>query len=334
MEAIFKPSKTNYCGGPNFFAMSKDTPWFAGQKILDHPQGLVICFHGAGADASMYTTKFIDRKSVDNSLIDLCSNHQFQLLCPILPGRSYNYKLSLQNHSVDTIVTTIINLISGFYSSKPGGANHEPIFKRLPFFVLGHSLGAILAFEFTRVIAKTYQVAPKALCLCASVPANAPKSVRPWKPVSGASDEELRLSMTDWDMKPEGLEPRMWAVFGKVVRADMELLDRYDGAANPDIPVKALCTEKMKLLLIRGTQDKMITREMMEGWKSCFPFTHDVQIKEVEGSHRLFYEADSRRLCYALFVHVIEQSVTQLPKEMSKQPEESLADDDEFGFGF
>eukprot|EP01056_Protomagalhaensia_sp_Gyna25_P005688 Protomagalhaensia_sp_Gyna_25__5687@NODE_808_length_2572_cov_295_326490_g636_i0_p2_GENE_NODE_808_length_2572_cov_295_326490_g636_i0NODE_808_length_2572_cov_295_326490_g636_i0_p2_ORF_typecomplete_len285_score27_61Thioesterase/PF00975_20/7_9e12Abhydrolase_6/PF12697_7/2_1e10Hydrolase_4/PF12146_8/3_6e09Abhydrolase_1/PF00561_20/6_1e05Abhydrolase_5/PF12695_7/0_043Abhydrolase_5/PF12695_7/53DUF1057/PF06342_12/0_0038Abhydrolase_3/PF07859_13/0_0054Chlorophyllase2/PF12740_7/0_02Ser_hydrolase/PF06821_13/0_04 len=262
MDAIFKPSKTNYWGAQIFFAMSKDTPWFAGQKILDHPRGLVVCFHGAGADASMYTTRFIDKKPVDNALLDFCAAHHFQLLCPILPGRSYNYKLSLQNQTVDTVVTTVIDLISGFYSTNN---RDESIFKRVPFFVLGHSLGAILAFEFTRVIAKAHQVAPKALCLCAGVPANAPKSARPWKPVSGLTDEQLRLSMTDWSMKPEGLEPRMWQVFGKVVRADMQLLDRYDGAANPDILVNSVCTEQMKLLLIGGTQDMMITRELMEG---------------------------------------------------------------------
>eukprot|EP01053_Blabericola_migrator_P012487 Blabericola_migrator_1__12486@NODE_78_length_15130_cov_126_174401_g70_i0_p7_GENE_NODE_78_length_15130_cov_126_174401_g70_i0NODE_78_length_15130_cov_126_174401_g70_i0_p7_ORF_typecomplete_len296_score19_50Thioesterase/PF00975_20/1_8e15Hydrolase_4/PF12146_8/4_7e11Abhydrolase_6/PF12697_7/3_3e09Abhydrolase_1/PF00561_20/9_9e06DUF1057/PF06342_12/7_6e05DUF1057/PF06342_12/5_1e02DUF900/PF05990_12/0_00016Ser_hydrolase/PF06821_13/0_0034Ser_hydrolase/PF06821_13/7_8e02Abhydrolase_2/PF02230_16/0_96Abhydrolase_ len=291
-----------------------DRCWFGSTNVDGLHSGIVICFHGAGGDSTMFTAKFIDRQPCANGLVEYCKSHDLLLVTPTLPGRSYNHAESMSGHCIQSLVKIIYDKVSTNVSMEADD---------FPVYVLAHSMGCLLAFEFMRMMIRRTGRAPKLMCLCSSVAPDTPKEDRPWRPATAMSDEELRLSMTQWDMKPEGLEPRMWAVFGKIIRADMELLDRYDLSDDPGVPVKAPCTRNMTLLLMTGSDDKVIKESHLRAWTRCLPLVSDVQICLIpKGTHRLFYEIHSRNSCYERFVACLQKLI------------ENNGDDEGFGFGF
>eukprot|EP01055_Gregarina_sp_Pseudo9_P005176 Gregarina_sp_Pseudo_9__5175@NODE_557_length_2581_cov_54_791109_g526_i0_p2_GENE_NODE_557_length_2581_cov_54_791109_g526_i0NODE_557_length_2581_cov_54_791109_g526_i0_p2_ORF_typecomplete_len302_score100_87Thioesterase/PF00975_20/4_4e19Hydrolase_4/PF12146_8/1_5e14Abhydrolase_6/PF12697_7/7_2e14Abhydrolase_1/PF00561_20/6_9e09DUF1057/PF06342_12/4_4e07DUF1057/PF06342_12/5_5e03Ser_hydrolase/PF06821_13/0_00057Abhydrolase_5/PF12695_7/0_47Abhydrolase_5/PF12695_7/0_84DUF1749/PF08538_10/0_1DUF1749/PF08538_10/ len=267
--------------------------WFPNQPRLDNPKGVVVCFHNAGGDASMFVTRYIARRPVGNELADFCQARHYQLLAPLLPGRSYNHAESLEDASVNSLVESIFFYVQRLLRFQ---------LHTRPVFLLGHSLGCFFAFEFARKMLQTYETAPRLLFLSSAVSPSLPVSLRPWKPVAAICDEELRQAMPNWDMKPEGLEPRMWQVFGKLIRADMQLLDNYVFDDPTRIPIDSALTKSTKLVLLRGAHDKIITPEHINGWRACVPQATFVTYEIPNATHALYLESESRKYCYELFI--------------------------------
>ena len=108
-------------------------PWFLESKAK--PQAIIrlFCFHHSGGGASAYHP-WIEKLSPNIEMIPIQ-----------LPGRENRFTEPLMNN-LQEIIAQLTGGFS-FYNNKP-------------FFVFGHSLGALIAFEFVKSVHLYYGVYP------------------------------------------------------------------------------------------------------------------------------------------------------------------------------
>ncbi|EGD54953.1 thioesterase II family protein [Gordonia neofelifaecis] len=147
----------------------------------------------------------------------------------------------------------------------------DPELADRPTVVFGHSMGAIVAFEFTRRLTDAGR-APQQLIVSA---ATAPSRVAQL-PEHPDSDEELMAHLT-------GLQGTGGAVMGSesvmrmalpVLRADYRAFDAYDCGADVRISVP--------LQVIGGADDPVIRPHQLHSWTD---HADDVDVTVVDGGH-------------------------------------------------
>ena len=116
--------------------MIASNKWFITFKQQKNPYIRIFCFHYGGGSASIF------RKWSKNIL------EEVELVAIQLPGREERFNEPLVNN----ISQVIDNLIFNFkqYSDKP-------------FILFGHSIGALIAFEFAHTLRQRKMLQPKHL---------------------------------------------------------------------------------------------------------------------------------------------------------------------------
>jgi medium-chain acyl-[acyl-carrier-protein] hydrolase len=160
-----------------------------------------------------------------------------------LPGRETRFK-ELPATNVDKVVAELVAILYPYHLDRP-------------FAFFGHSLGAIIAFELTRVLAAKYAIQPTRLIVSARL-APQVKDMRPAIHLlpEPAFIEALRaLGGTPNEMLDD---PEM-APLLKVIRADFALNERYSYLPGPALPVP--------LVVYGGITDPKVTEADLGQWK-------------------------------------------------------------------
>lgn len=145
--------------------------------------------------------------------------------------------------------------------------------------VLGHSFGAILAYELCRALSTADAALPLMLVPSGSASPGMPRGGR----ITGLPDEEFiaGVEAIAGYRHPALGEPELREVLLPPLRADVAMHEDYRPAAGAplDIPV----------LAIRGSRDTLVGPEQAGLWRAAT--TGPFRLAEVEGGHMYLVEA-------------------------------------------
>jgi medium-chain acyl-[acyl-carrier-protein] hydrolase len=150
-----------------------------------------------------------------------------------------------------------------------------------PYAFLGHSLGALLAFETTKALRDRGRPLPVQLFLSAK---GAPDAPNRWSPIHDLPEPLLIKAIGErYRPIPEAIlkEPDLLAYTLPALRGDLEMLAKYRYAEAAPLPVP--------LKIFGATKDRIVPRDDLQLWSkhSALP----VEIEIFEGDH--FYIEDA-----------------------------------------
>ncbi|UQW99655.1 alpha/beta fold hydrolase [Streptomyces sp. RerS4] len=127
------------------------------------------------------------------------------------------------------------------------------------FLLLGHSMGAQIAFETTRRLAQAGRPLPRVVVVSGCRPPGAPVAL----PLHDRSDEELLRGLVELGGTPaEILEHReLLAMLLPVMRADLGLLARYMTDIRPTVL-------PCPMVALGGADDRLAGPEWITGWRA------------------------------------------------------------------
>lgn len=134
-----------------------------------------------------------------------------------------------------------------------------------PYAFLGHSMGALVAFETARQLRRTNAPLPHHLFLSSHVAPHLSKpatSLRK-KPVAQMSDFELKTMLRSFAGTPDAIlqDQELMALWLPTVRSDFDLLDRYN--YQPEAPLA------VKMVALGGKDDQQeAPSEGLQAWQT------------------------------------------------------------------
>jgi medium-chain acyl-[acyl-carrier-protein] hydrolase len=224
----------------------------------------LFCFHHAGGSSAFYTNwnrflpAFIDIKPIG------------------LPGRQERFQEPLITEfpaALEAVTSMVVPLV------------------RTPFALIGHSMGALLAFELARKL-ELLRLTPCALFVSACRAAHLWAEKHEKK--SQLPDSALIQEIREMNGTPESLllDTEMMELILPIVRADFALCDSYMFDPQP--------TLTCPIFAFGGLEDPDITREDVAAWgqltsggfRSCM----------LAGDHFFIHqECPVRQICFAIF---------------------------------
>jgi surfactin synthase thioesterase subunit len=199
----------------------------------------------------------------------------------LLPARLPGRETRLDERPIDSMQLLISVLVVAI----------SPYLDR-PFALLGHSMGAAVAFELARALRQPGKPAPACLFVSA---ARAPQSRRGHIPPPQPSDAELLEELRRLNgVPPELLENKEWMRLAlPALRADTTLYRNYVYAEAPplDCPIRAY----------GGLDDERISRSQIEAWSA--QTTKDFSLEMFPGGH-FFLKTHQEEFLSALSRHL------------------------------
>jgi medium-chain acyl-[acyl-carrier-protein] hydrolase len=162
-----------------------------------------------------------------------------------------------------------------------------------PFAFFGHSMGALIAFELTRLLRRTNQPQPVALYVSG---ARAPQFRLNHKPGPDPSDSELLDQLRRLEGTPAELlaSPEVLQLLLPALRADTTAYRNY--VYHPDVPLAC------PIFAYGGAGDENINRDHLEAWQEQTTSSFKLQI--LPGGH--FFLRTAEREFLALLSHDVE----------------------------
>jgi len=162
-----------------------------------------------------------------------------------------------------------------------------PFMKELPFAFFGHSLGAIVALEATRRLAREQAMFPRHLFISARP---APHLPLRRAPVFNLSREELKQWLGQVSGTPKAVleNSEMMDFMLPILRADLQIDDTYRATSDPVIACP--------LTVLGGLSDDQATPEELRQWSHYT--SHAFTLRLLEGDH-FFPFNDARSLVLA-----------------------------------
>lgn len=198
----------------------------------------LYCFSCAGGNASDYSTW----QSKIGPQIEICAIQ--------LPGRGSRFGEAMYESVHHLAYDIAIEISKDTFS---------------PFSLFGHSLGALVAFEVTRALARLGKVQPELLFVAGC---DAPKNRRSTKSLHLLSDSELILKLRDYNgTPPEVLENQeLMKLVLPTIRSDFSLADSYKYLAEEP--------SNIPIIVMSGKKDEHVEPNLIESWgeetsKSC-----------------------------------------------------------------
>jgi medium-chain acyl-[acyl-carrier-protein] hydrolase len=151
-----------------------------------------------------------------------------------------------------------------------------------PFVLLGHSMGAWLAFELARELRCRAARLPGLLVVAASEPPDAP---RPAEPLHVLPDEEfLRRLQQRFDGIPPAVRdnPELLQLLLPMLRADVRLVETYQCEPQPPLDVE--------ILALGGTDDPSVSAAGLAGWRAHT--TQKFSARLLPGDHFFLFRGD------------------------------------------
>jgi medium-chain acyl-[acyl-carrier-protein] hydrolase len=211
--------------------MLKSNDWFIPFKQVKDANIRLFCFHYGGGSASMF-------RQWPKDLIDGA-----ELLAIQLPGREERFNEPLLNN----IIQVVDNLCSNFnnYVDKP-------------FVIFGHSIGALVAFEFVRALRKKGMSQPKHLIVSG---AKAPQISLNKQPIHDLPDAKFIEELRKYNGIPNDIveDEDIMAIFMPIIRADFCISETYKY-----INEEALTSP---MTVLGGLNDNTFYQEDLLKWK-------------------------------------------------------------------
>lgn len=210
--------------------MRETNKWFLKFKSNPGSKIRLFCFHHSGGGASTYY-RWLDHLSTEIELIAIQ-----------LPGRENRFSEPLATNIEDIIV----NLSEGF-----------SLYKDKPYIIFGHSLGALIGFEFVKAIIHLYSMLPSQIIVSA---ARAPHLTYRRKSLSQLDNESLTQELKGYN----GIDMNilnnndLLSIFLPIIRKDFSLLEGYQYVRSEPF--------SCNMLALAGSHDKTVQTEEIRAW--------------------------------------------------------------------
>jgi surfactin synthase thioesterase subunit len=182
-----------------------------------------------------------------------------------------------------------------------------------PFVLLGHSMGAWLAFEVARTLRRRNLQMPELLVVTAARPPATPAPANPWHRLP---DEEL---VTKVDSRYGGIpaavrnNPEALRLLLPALRADLQMVETYQFHQEPPLDID--------ILAMGGTDDPAVSVTQLNDWRRLTSAGFSVRL--FPGGHFFLFEgtgpAATTTEAPALQVVIsrLEEMITRLPEATS-----------------
>lgn len=194
--------------------MSKISDWFIPFKQEKDSYVRLFCFHYGGGSASAYREWVKD-------LLDYVD-----LIAIQLPGRESRFG--------EPLLSNVPQVVSELYK------NFDPYLSK-PFVLFGHSIGALIAFELTRLLRKHGAPKPKHLIVSGTKAPQVPLK-RPI--IHNLPDPKLTEEIRKYNGIPNDIleNQELMSIFLPIIRADFSVSETYQYIAEEalDCPITAL----------------------------------------------------------------------------------------------
>lgn len=257
----------------------EDTPWLVFFNRKPNAVARLFCFHYGGGSASA----FRQWEDYLPSSVELAAIQ--------LPGRESRFNEPYERQIV-SLSGNLINLISGYLDK--------------PYVVFGHSLGAIVGYEWIRAL-KASRLPQPELFIPSGMPA--PKYVEDEVPIGNLPENEFveTLSKNYGETLANLLkQQKIRDVFIPQLRADFQLLENYRFKSGEvfDCPIFSLA----------GIDEKNISEEKMLDWSRCT--TAQLITKRFPGGHFFIHSAQEEVL--QTIANKLDSVVKKLESETGK----------------
>lgn len=151
-----------------------------------------------------------------------------------------------------------------------------------PYILFGHSMGASVAYEVARSIAKQIMPAPKCLIVAGRKAPHLPKK----RTIHHLPDEQFLDEIIRMDGTPEVLmeHPEIIDLILPVLRADFTAIETYQ--SKPDPPLNC------RIVALDGSEESG-SEEAVESWRG---YTTDSFRREIVPGGHFFLRGDARRM--------------------------------------
>lgn len=271
------------------------------------PRLRMICFHGAGSDSGMFTSKGTAKRRLPNPLLDYCIDNGVEVFAVHLPGRTMRFRQKMAT-SVVAIVSHVFSALQSLHLD----AN-------VPLVLVGHSMGAMCAFELACLLRNKGYGSVRRLVLSCMVSPDTPSEQRPWRPEASLDSEQLKEECRLWGINAEVFQRDVWALYEPILRADFRAMDTYDYEAKPDAAPLRIPTT-----LCFATADRRIPKlASVDGWKRVIvgPAAHNdaggllpcqLEVVEIPGGHNFFYEPEGREAWMQRVIELLDNLLLDL----------------------
>lgn len=161
-----------------------------------------------------------------------------------LPGRESR----IREPRVEVMSDLVEQLVDGLDSAVSG-----------PYAIFGHSVGALMAFEFTRELRRRRKPLPVRLFVSGRRAPQCP----PVPPTHQLNDRDFLADLTSrYGEMPGSIlaDPEVLAVFLGILRSDVRVMDTHVYKEEPAFPVP--------ISAYGGHLDRMLTLPMLEAWQT------------------------------------------------------------------
>jgi medium-chain acyl-[acyl-carrier-protein] hydrolase len=150
-----------------------------------------------------------------------------------------------------------------------------------PFVLLGHSMGALLAFEIARALRQRGHEMPRLMVLSGCRP---PHAIVIRSPIHGLPNEELLTALQDrYGGIPAVVRdnPELWNWLLPAIRADFQMLETYH--YTEEVPLD------VPMLVLGGTEDGAVSAGQLMEWRQYT--TKDCSVRQFPGGHFFIFSS-------------------------------------------
>jgi medium-chain acyl-[acyl-carrier-protein] hydrolase len=211
--------------------MTSDQNWYLEYKKNPSASVRLFCFHHSGGGASSYYP-WINHLSPN-----------IEMIAVQLPGRENRFTEPLNNSMEDIIAQLSERFVT--YTDKP-------------FFVFGHSLGALLSFEFIKSVHQAYSVYPCHMIISAT---KAPHLPFRMKHLSQLDDKALKEQLKMYNGIDERIlyNDELLDLFLPIIKSDFSIYETYSFLESKPLPCN--------ILALSGREDKTVNSEEIWAWE-------------------------------------------------------------------
>ena len=210
----------------------------------------LLCFPPAGASASIFF-----------HWADEFSKRGIEILCVQYPGRANRYS--------EPFASTPVEIVKPILDVWPN------ISLNIPIAILGHSMGALIAYELCRRLDQTSFTPPAHLFVCCT---EAPDQPRSHKFDTSATDLNLFKEINQHGGGIPAdlfLDPEIQEIVAPILRSDIQLVQSYSCMPNPQI--------RIPLSVFIGKEDNTVEVKNAFKWRR---FTSsDCIVRAFRGDH-------------------------------------------------